>query len=148
MPNWYTINLCTHAMKPSDPLLLADGTLRCEMYPTGKFAIPGFPQFLAINQTVLCIFRLQQLKRWTFSTLSNVLANQGHNWQNHWRSIVTFTTLLNNSSKIFLTRNLSCSPYSTTKKILFLQLFKRVLGYNFVEIAIFPKYSYDGFVPF
>ena len=37
-------------MKPSDPLLLADVTLRCEMYPAGKvdiswhLAIPGFPQ--------------------------------------------------------------------------------------------------------
>ena len=37
-------------MKPSDPLLLADGTLRCGMYPAGKVAIsqhlatPGFPQ--------------------------------------------------------------------------------------------------------
>ena len=26
-------------MKPSDPLLLADGTLRCKMYPAGKAAI-------------------------------------------------------------------------------------------------------------
>ena len=37
-------------MKSSDPLLLADGTLRCGMYPAGKVAIsrhlatPGFPQ--------------------------------------------------------------------------------------------------------
>ena len=37
-------------MKPSDPLLLADGTWRCGMYPAGKVAIsqhlatPGFPQ--------------------------------------------------------------------------------------------------------
>jgi hypothetical protein len=37
-------------MKPSDPLLLADGTLRCGMYPAGKvdisqhLAIPRFPQ--------------------------------------------------------------------------------------------------------
>jgi hypothetical protein len=38
-------------MKPSDPLLLlADGNLRCGMYPAGKvaisqhLAIPGFPQ--------------------------------------------------------------------------------------------------------
>ena len=36
--------------QPSDPLLLADGNLRCGMYPTGKIAIsqhlaiPGFPQ--------------------------------------------------------------------------------------------------------
>ena len=54
MPNWYTINhpttLHTHTMKPSDPLLLADGTLRCGMYPAGKVAIsrhlvtPGFPR--------------------------------------------------------------------------------------------------------
>ena len=54
MPNWYTINHptphFTHTMKPSDPLLLADGTLRCGMYPEGKVAIsqhlatPGFPQ--------------------------------------------------------------------------------------------------------
>jgi hypothetical protein len=41
---------CTHTMKPSDPLLLDNGTLRCGMYPTGKVAfsqhlvIPGFPQ--------------------------------------------------------------------------------------------------------
>jgi hypothetical protein len=37
-------------MKPSNPLLLADGTLRCGIYPAGKVAIsqhlatPGFPQ--------------------------------------------------------------------------------------------------------
>jgi hypothetical protein len=37
-------------MKPSDPLMLADGTLRCGMYPAGKAAIsqhlaaPGFSQ--------------------------------------------------------------------------------------------------------
>ena len=37
-------------MKPSDPLLLADVTLHCGMYPAGKIdisqhlAIPGFPQ--------------------------------------------------------------------------------------------------------
>ena len=37
-------------MKPSDPLLLPDGTLRCRMYPAGKVAIswhlatPGLPQ--------------------------------------------------------------------------------------------------------
>ena len=37
-------------MKPSDPLLLADVTLCCGMYPAGKvdisqhLAIPGFPQ--------------------------------------------------------------------------------------------------------
>ena len=37
-------------MKPSDPLLLADGNLRCRMYPAGKVAISqhlailGFPQ--------------------------------------------------------------------------------------------------------
>ena len=37
-------------MKPSDPLLLADVTLRCRMYPAGKvdisqhLVIPGFPQ--------------------------------------------------------------------------------------------------------
>ena len=37
-------------MKTSDPLLLADGTLRCGMYLAGKdaisgyLAIPGFPQ--------------------------------------------------------------------------------------------------------
>ena len=36
-------------MKSSDPLLLADGTLHCGMYPAGKVAIsqhlvyPGFP---------------------------------------------------------------------------------------------------------
>ena len=30
---------CTHTMKPSDPLLLADGTLHCGMYPAGKVAI-------------------------------------------------------------------------------------------------------------
>ena len=51
MPNWYTIlKRCTHAIKPSVPLLLADGTLRCGMYPAGKVAMsqylatPGFPQ--------------------------------------------------------------------------------------------------------
>ena len=37
-------------MKSSDQLLLADGTLRCRMYPAGKVAIfrhlvtPGFPR--------------------------------------------------------------------------------------------------------
>ena len=31
-------------MKSSDPLLLADVTLRCGMYPAGKVDIPGFPQ--------------------------------------------------------------------------------------------------------
>jgi len=37
----------THTMKPSDPLLLADVTLHCGVYPTGKvdisrhLAIPG-----------------------------------------------------------------------------------------------------------
>ena len=37
-------------MKPSNPLLLADGALRCRMYPAGKVSIsrhlatPGFPQ--------------------------------------------------------------------------------------------------------
>ena len=30
---------CTHTIKPSDPLLLANGTLRCRMYPAGKVAI-------------------------------------------------------------------------------------------------------------
>ena len=41
---------CTHTMKPSDPLLLANVALRCGMYPAGKvdisghLAIPGFPQ--------------------------------------------------------------------------------------------------------
>ena len=52
MPNWYTINHPTtlHTMKPSDPLLLADVTLRYGMYPAGKvdisqhLAIPRFPQ--------------------------------------------------------------------------------------------------------
>ena len=40
----------SHTMKPSDPMLLADVTLRCRMYPAGKvdisqhLAIPGFPQ--------------------------------------------------------------------------------------------------------
>ena len=40
----------SHTMKPSDPLLLANVTLRCGMYPAGKvdisrhLAIPGFPQ--------------------------------------------------------------------------------------------------------
>jgi hypothetical protein len=40
----------THTMKPSDPLLLADVSLRCGMYPADKvdisqhLAIPGFPQ--------------------------------------------------------------------------------------------------------
>ena len=39
-----------HTMKPSDPLLLADVTLCCGIYPAGKddilryLAIPGFPQ--------------------------------------------------------------------------------------------------------
>ena len=37
MPKQYTINhptkLHTHTMKPSDPMLLADDTLHCRMYP-------------------------------------------------------------------------------------------------------------------
>ena len=52
MPNRYTINhpttLHTHKMKPSDPLLLADVTLCCRMYPAGKVDISqhlvGFPR--------------------------------------------------------------------------------------------------------
>ena len=43
--------ICTsHIMKPSDPLLLANVTLHCGMYPAGKtdifqhLAIPGFPK--------------------------------------------------------------------------------------------------------
>ena len=53
-PSGYTIDHPTtlHTRKNlSDPLLLADGTLRCGMYPAGKVAIsqhlatPGFPQF-------------------------------------------------------------------------------------------------------
>ena len=38
----------SHTMKPSDPLLLADVTLHCGMYPAGKvdisqhLAVPGF----------------------------------------------------------------------------------------------------------
>ena len=42
-------------MKPSDPLLIANVTFRCGMYPEGKvdisqhIAIPGFPQ---IDHTV------------------------------------------------------------------------------------------------
>ena len=56
--NWYsTINhhkyntANTHTMKSSNPLLLADGNLRCGMYPAGKVVIsqhlitPGFPRF-------------------------------------------------------------------------------------------------------
>ena len=39
MPDWYAINHFTHTMKPSDPLLLVDGTLHCGMYPTGRVAI-------------------------------------------------------------------------------------------------------------
>ena len=44
----------SHTMKPSDPLLLANVTLRCGMYPAGKVAIswhlatPGFPQCTAV----------------------------------------------------------------------------------------------------
>ena len=44
-----TINHPSHTMKPSDPLLLADVTLHCGMYPGGKvdiaqhLAIPSFP---------------------------------------------------------------------------------------------------------
>ena len=33
------LQYCTHTMKPSDLLLLADVTLRCGMYPAGKVAI-------------------------------------------------------------------------------------------------------------
>ena len=45
-----TLQHCIHTMKSSDPLLLADVTLRFGMYPAGKVAIsrhlatPGFPQ--------------------------------------------------------------------------------------------------------
>jgi hypothetical protein len=53
-------------MKPSDPLLLADGTLSCGMYPAGKvtmsqhLATPGFPQSdhtvgkLSVDAGLLC----------------------------------------------------------------------------------------------
>ena len=34
-----TIKHPSHTMKPSDPLLLADVTLRCGMYPAGKVDI-------------------------------------------------------------------------------------------------------------
>ena len=52
MHNWYTINHPTtiHTLNETVSLLLANGTLRCGMYPEGKVAIsrhlatPRFPQ--------------------------------------------------------------------------------------------------------
>ena len=47
----------SHKTKPSDPLLLADVTLCCGMYPAGKvdisrhLAIPGFPQSDHVSKT-------------------------------------------------------------------------------------------------
>ena len=50
MPNWYTIlQHCTHTMKPRDPLLLADGTLRCGMYPAGKVVISQHPSIFRLK---------------------------------------------------------------------------------------------------
>ena len=49
-------------MKPSDPILLADVTLCCGMYPAGKvdisqhLAIPGFPRV-----TILSVSPMQTL---------------------------------------------------------------------------------------
>ena len=39
----------SHKMKPSNPLLLADVTLRCEMYPAGKVDISQHLHSLAVN---------------------------------------------------------------------------------------------------
>ena len=55
-------------MKPSDQLLLADGTLHCGMYPTGKvaisrrLAIPGFPSMTillasSVRMLVHCVVK-------------------------------------------------------------------------------------------
>ena len=57
LPFWHyqPFHYNSHTMKSSDPLLLADGNLRCGMYPAGKVAIsqylvtPGFPR---CDQTV------------------------------------------------------------------------------------------------
>ena len=38
-------------MKSSDPLLLADGTLHCGMYPSGKVAISRFEASEETNET-------------------------------------------------------------------------------------------------
>ena len=62
---WYNINhpttLHTHTMKPGDPLLLADGTLRCGMYPAGKVTIslatPVFPQCDHVQMLVHCVVK-------------------------------------------------------------------------------------------
>ena len=40
----------THTMKPSDPLLLADVTLSCEMYPAGKVDISQHLAILGFSQ--------------------------------------------------------------------------------------------------
>ena len=68
MPNWYTISTilqhCTHTMKPSDPLLLTNGTLRCGMYPTCKVAISwhlatlGFPHTVGKLSADACWFNV------------------------------------------------------------------------------------------
>ena len=46
--------LFLQTMKPSDPLLLADDTLHCGMYPAGKVAIstPSHPQVPPCDHTV------------------------------------------------------------------------------------------------
>ena len=44
-------------MKLSDPLLLADGTLRCRMYPE-HLATPGFPQCNhTVSKLVHCVVK-------------------------------------------------------------------------------------------
>ena len=51
-------------MKSSDPLLLADGNLRCGMYPAGKVAIsrhlitPGFPGVSASSVRTLAFIEM------------------------------------------------------------------------------------------
>jgi hypothetical protein len=55
-------------MKPSDPLLLADGTLRCWMYPTGKVAIS---QKLA-TVTILSASSVQTLVHKMYTLIENL----------------------------------------------------------------------------
>ena len=57
----------THTMKPSDPLLLADGTLRLGMYPTGKVAIS---QHLA-TVTILSASSVQTLVHKMYTLIEN-----------------------------------------------------------------------------
>ena len=90
-------------MKPSDPLLLADVTLRCGMYLAGKvdisqhLAIPGFPQngviflmdnnrFLVPNNQDLLILKGFLVPK---GTTDLVMAKQSEALSPNWMMIET-----------------------------------------------------------